>query len=238
PLPIVPPPLPVGPTTVAQQAVIADIGRPRTEHLQYAVDLHEAVPASIQTAAHDPLGAHALVCAFLLAEDATAREKQLEELGRATSDAVRQETIRIWPDVRDIPPHARIPLVDLALPALRRLSPTQFEQFRGAVNALIACDNETSLFEFMLQKIVMRHLDTRFYPERRPVTQFYDFRPLARDAGILLSATAYAGADAATQAHAAFAKGADSLGRIARRFAPWLPPAECGLARLAAALDR
>lgn len=238
PLPIVPPPLPIGPTTVAQQTIIADIGQPRTEHLQYAVDLHQAVPASIQTAVHDPLGAHTLVCAFLLADDATAREKQLEELGRATSDAVRQETIRIWPDVQGIPPHARIPLVDLSLPALRRLSPAQFEQFRGAVNALIASDNETSLFEFMLQKIVMRHLDTRFYPERRPVTQFYDFRPLARDAGILLSATAYAGTDEATQAHAAFAKGADSLGRIARVEIPWLPPTECDLTHLAAALDR
>jgi Zn-dependent protease with chaperone function len=239
PLPAVrPPPLPVAPATVAQQTIIADIGRPRTEHLQYAVDLHQAVPPSIQTAAHDPLGAHALVCAFLLAEDADARAKQLEELGRATSEAVRQETVRIWPAVQGIPPHARIPLVDLALPALRRLSPAQFEQFRSAVNALIASDNQTDLFEFMLQKIVMRHLDTRFYPERRPVTQFYDLRPLVRDAGILLSATAYAGTDDATQAHAAFAKGAESLGRIARAEIPWLPPSECDLTHLDAALDR
>jgi Zn-dependent protease with chaperone function len=233
-----PPPLPTAPATVAQSAIIADIGRPRTEHLQYAVDLHQAVPPAIQTAAHDPLGAHALVCAFLLAEDATTRARQLEELGRATSDAVRQETIRIWPDVQGIPPQARIPLVDLALPALRRLSPSQFEQFRAAVNTLVASDNATDLFEFMLQKIVMRHLDTRFYPERRPVTQFYDLRPLVRDAGILLSATAYAGADDATQAQAAFAKGAESLGRIARAEIPWLPPTECDLPHLGAALDR
>jgi Zn-dependent protease with chaperone function len=239
PLPTVrPPPLPGAATTVAQQTVIAAIGQPRTEHLQYAIDLHQAVAPSIQTAVHDPLGAHALVCAFLLSPDATVREKQLEELGRATADAVRQETIRIWPDVQGIPPHAGIPLVDLALPALRRLSPAQFEQFRTAVNALIAGDNETNLFEFMLQKIVMRHLDTRFYPDRRPVTQFYDLRPLARDAGILLSATAYAGADDAIQAQAAFAKGAESLGRIARVEIPWLPPTECALTHLDAALDR
>jgi hypothetical protein len=235
---ILPPPLPVAATAIAQQTIIADIGQPRTEHLQYAVDLYQAVPPSIQTAAHDPLGAHALVCAFLLAKDTGAREKQLEELGRATSEAVRQETDRIWPAIQDIPSHARIPLVDLALPSLRRLSPSQFEQFRSAVNALIASDNETDLFEFMLQKIVMRHLDTRFYPERRPVTQFYDLRPLARDAGILLSATAYAGADDATKAQAAFAKGAESLGRIARVEIPWLPPTECELPHLGAALDR
>ena len=235
---ILPPPLPGAVTTVAQQTVIAAIGQPRTEHLRYAVNLHQTVPPSIQTAVRDPLGAHALVCAFLLSPDAAVREKQLEELGRATADAVRQETIRISPEVQGIPPHARIPLVDLALPALRRLSPAQFEQFRTAVNALIASDNQTDLFEFMLQKIVMRHLDTRFYPERRPVTQFYDLRPLARDAGILLSATAYAGAADATQAQAAFAKGAESLGRIAHTEIPWLPPTECDLKHLDAALDR
>jgi Zn-dependent protease with chaperone function len=239
PLPTVrPPPLPTAPAIIAQQTIVADIGKPRTEHLQYAVDLHQAVPSSIQSATRDPLGAHALVCAFLLAEDSISRDKQLEELGRSTSEAVRDETRRSWPDVQGIPPQARIPLVDLALPALRRLSTPQFEQFRSAVNALIASDEQTDLFEFMLQKIVMRHLDTRFYPERRPVTQFYDLRPLVRDAGILLSATAYAGADDATQAQAAFAKGAESLGRIARTEIPWLPPTECDLKHLDAALDR
>lgn len=233
-----PPPLPAAPATVAQTTIIADIGQPRAEHLQYALDLHQAIPASIQAAVHDPLGAHALVCAFLLAEDTPAREKQLAELSRMTSDAVRQETVRIWPDLQGVPSQARIPIVDLTLPALRRLSPAQFEHFRSVVNALIASDNETSLFEFMLQKIVMRHLDTRFYPERRPVTQFYDLRPLAREAGILLSATAYAGTDDPGQARAAFTKAAESLGQIARSEIPWLPPTECELPHLDTALDR
>jgi hypothetical protein len=223
---------------VMQQAIIADIGKPRTEHLQYAVDLQQAVSPALQNAARDPLGAHALVCAFLLAPDQATREKQLEELGHATSDGVRQETIRIWPDVQGIPPQARMPLVDMALPALRRLSPEQFEQFRAAVKTLVASDSEIDLFEYMLQKIVMRHLETRFYPERRTVTQFYDLRPLAHDAGVLLSATAYAGQDDPAQARAAFAQGAESLGRMARCEIPWLPPAECDLTHLDTALER
>ncbi len=238
PLPITPPPLPAAALMVAQQDIVADMGRPRTEHLQYAVDLHQAVPAAIRAAANDPLGAHALICAFLLSEDADTREKQLADLGRATSAGVREETVRIWSEAKGVPSHARIPVVDLALPALRRLSTAQFEQFRAGVNGLIASDEKCDLFEFMLQKIVMRHLDTRFYPERRPVTQFYDLRPLARDAGILLSATAYAGADDPTHAQAAFAKGAESLGRIARVEIPWLPSTECDLTHLDSALDR
>jgi hypothetical protein len=219
-------------------AILADIGQPTTEHLRYAADLHQSLPPSLQAAAHDPLGASALVCAFLLGDEAAVRQKQLEELGCGTSEAMLQETLRIWPEIQGLPSQARIPLVDMALPALRRLSPQQFEQFRAAVNTLAASDSETDLFEYMLQKIVMRHLETRFFPKGRTVTQFYDLRPLARDCGVLLSATAYAGQGDPAQARAAFASGAESLGRIARCEIPWLPPDECDLSHLDAALQR
>lgn len=244
-----PPPLPVAPLMqvemariappiVTQKRIVADIGRPKTEHLQYAIGLHEAIPPSLQADTRDPLAAGALVCAFLLSPEQTTRQKELDDLAGATSEAMRQETARIWPAIQGIPPQARIPLIDLSLPALRRLSPPQFEQFRTAVNLLVASDSETDLFEFMLQKIVMRHLETHFFPGRKTATQFYDLRPLARDCGVLLSATAYAGHENATAAHAAFEQGAQLLGRIARCEIPWLPPSHCDLAQLEAALAR
>lgn len=238
-----PPPLPtvmagLAPSVIASQAIVADIGQPTTEHLRYAAELQASLPPSLRVAAHDPLGASALVCAFLLDRDPATREKQLEELGRATSEAMRQETLKIWPEVQGLPPQARMPLVDIALPALRRLSPPQFEQFRAAVKTLVASDSELDLFEYMLQKIVMRHLETRFFPKGRSVTQFYDLRPLAHDCGVLLSATAYAGHDDPAQARAAFAHGAETLGRIARTEIPWLPPDQCELSHLDSALER
>jgi hypothetical protein len=217
---------------------VADIGQPKAEHLHYAIDLHRTISPALQTAARDPLGAVSLVCAFLLSEDPAARQKQLDELSRATSGGMRDETTRIYPEVQDLPSPARIPLVDLALPALRQLSLPQFEQFRTAVKTLVESDAQTDLFEYMLQKIVMRHLETHFFPTGRSVIQFYDLRPLARDCGVLLSATAYAGQDDATQARAAFAQGAESLGRIARIEIPWLPPDQCDLAHLDPVLER
>ena len=252
PLPgVLPPPLPgvqpqplpiamagLAPAVIAQQAIVADIGQPTTEHLRYAAELQESFPPSLRTAAHDPLGASALVCAFLLDPDPALRDQQLEGLGRTTSKEMRQETHRIWPAVQGLPPQARMPLVDIALPALRRLSPPQFEQFRAAVKTLVASDSKIDLFEYMLQKIVMRHLETRFTPTGRSITQFYDLRPLARDGGVLLSATAHAGHDDPAQARAAFAQGAESLGRIARMEIPWLPPNECELPHLDVALER
>lgn len=223
---------------ISQHAVIANIGQATTHHLRYAVDFHQAIPPGLEVAARNPLGAGALVCAFLLASDPATRRKQLEDLAHAADGAIRDEIIRVWPDTQSMPPQARIPLVDLALPALRRLSRQQFEQFRAATDTLVASNKETNLFVYMLGKMVVRHLETYFFPEQKRVTQFYALRPLASDCGVLLSATAYAGQENVTKAYAAFGQGAESLSRAARSEIPWLPPDQCDLSQIDAALAR
>jgi hypothetical protein len=149
---------------------------------------------------------------------------------------MQNETMQLWPQIEGMPVQIKIPLVDLALPALHRLSPQQFEQFRAAITALAI--NQDDLFAYMLQKIVTRHLEAQFLPARKPLTQFYALRGLARDCGVLLSATAYAGQKDAGQARRAFDEGAQLLAPAAGCEIPWLPPDECGLSNLDSALER
>jgi len=223
---------------VAEHAVVANVGQATTQHLAYAADFRHAIPPAIEAAARDPLGASGLVCALLLASEPSVHEKQFEVLASVTSEAMLDETARTWPEVQVMPVQAKIPSLDLALPALRRLPPEQFQQFRAAIGTLAASNAKADLFAYMLQKIVARHLDTYFLPERRPVTQFYALHPLARDCGVLLSATAYAGQENATELSAAFAKGAEYLNQAARCEIPLLPPDECDLSDMDAALER
>ena len=103
---------------------------------------------------------------------------------------------------------------------------------------LVVSNTETDLFVYMLRKIVVRHLETHFFPQQRRVTQFYALRPLAPDCGVLLSATAYAGQENATEAYAAFAQGAEWLSHAARCEIPMLPPQQCDLSRVDVALGR
>jgi Zn-dependent protease with chaperone function len=223
---------------IAQHAVVANIGQASARHLHYAIDFQQAIPPELQATVRDPLGAGALVCAFLLANEPSTRQRQLEDLVRVSSAAVRDEIMRIWRETQSIPPQARIPLVDLAMPALRRLSPQQFEQFRTATETLVESNTETDLFVYMLRKIAVRHLERHFFPEQRRLTQFYALHPLASDCGVLLSATAYAGQENVTKAYAAFERGAQLLSRAARSEIPWLPPVQCDLPRVDAALAR
>jgi Zn-dependent protease with chaperone function/uncharacterized tellurite resistance protein B-like protein len=223
---------------VSAQALLPDVGRPTTSHLRYAADLRQSLPESLKSAARDPLGASVLIYALLLSNEPPVREKQLADLAVATSDPMVDETLTVWPEAQNVTVQTKIPLVDLALPALRQLSPAQFHEFRAAVRALVESDSQIDLFEYMLQKIVLRHLEPNFVHAPKPVTQYYDLKPLAADCGVLLSAMAYAGQEDSAQVEAAFARGTQLLNRIAKSEIPFLPKADCDLPRLDAALGR
>jgi Zn-dependent protease with chaperone function len=242
PEPSRPPPLPTpaaagfAPIGIASQAIMANIGEPTTEHLRYATDFPWTISPAVAAAAHDPIGASAIVYALLLANESETRQEQLDDLARVESETIREKTLQIWPEIQDLPAQARIPLVDLAVSALRQFSFPQFERFRMAVETLIT--RRDDLFAYMLQKIVTRHLETHFLPDRRAIVQFYDLHPLASDCGILLSATAYAGQNDATEAYKAFTRGAQWLGRIARAEISLLLPEQCTLPQLDPVLER
>lgn len=247
--PPLPPPLPGFPqfggagsgivgAVVAAQAVLPDAGKITTRHLEYAADLQRSLPKALESATRDPLGASTLIYALLLSNEPAAREKQIATLATETSDPTVDETLTVWPETQSVNVQSKIPLVDLALPALRQLSPAQFHEFRAAVRVLVESDEQIDLFEYMLQKIVLRHLEPNFLPAAKTVTQFYDLRPMVADCGVLLSAVAYAGQADSAQAKAAFAHGAEPLSRMAKSEVPFLPKVDCDLPRLDAALAR
>jgi Zn-dependent protease with chaperone function/uncharacterized tellurite resistance protein B-like protein len=228
----------LAPPIIAAQTVMANAGSPTPEHLRYAEGLRVSIPASLQAAAHEGLGASTLVYALLLSDDEPVRRKQLDELAAATSPAVSQETLRVLAEVQAVATHAKLPLVDLALPGLRHLSPSQFQQFRTAVQKLVESDGEIDLFEYVIQKVVLRHLEPYFTQARKPAIQYYALKPLLPDCAVLLSALAYLGQDEPGKVQFAFEQGAQPLSYAARVQLQLLPEAECELAQVDAALNR
>jgi len=228
----------LAPPIIAAQTVMAHTGNPTPAHLRYAEGLRVTIPASLQAAAHEGLGASTLVYALLLSDDETVRRKQLDELTATTSAAVCQETLRVLPDVQAIATHAKLPLVDLTIPGLRHLSPTQFQQFRATVQKLVESDGEIDLFEYVLQKVVLRHLEPHFLQARKPVIQYYSLKPLAGDCAVLLSALAYLGQDEPGKIEYAFQQGAQLLNYAAQLDHRLLPESECELEQVDAALNR
>jgi uncharacterized tellurite resistance protein B-like protein len=226
------------PPVIAAQTVMASTGSPTPAHLRYAEGLRVSIPASLQAAVREGLGASTLVYALLMSDDEATRGKQLDELAAATSAAVRQETLRVLPEVQAVATHAKLPLVDLAIPGLRHLSPVQFQQFRAAVQKLVESDGEIDLFEYVLQKVVLRHLEPFFLQARKPIIQYYALKPLAGDCAILLSALAHLGQDEPDKINFAFQQGAQLLTYAAQVELRLVTAAECDLEQVDAALNR
>jgi Zn-dependent protease with chaperone function len=227
-----------GGSAVRAGAVAGLAGTLTSDHLRFAEELSAEIPASLRTAARESLGAASLVYALLLSDDATLQSKQLGELASATSNASCQEALRVLDQVRQLPTHAKLPLLTLALPGLRQLSNAQYQEFSRAIAMLVESDGQIDLFEYMLQKFVTRHLEPQFAGARKPVIQYYALKPLAGDCATLISALAYVGQQASDQVQSAFQRGAENLNYAGQFELSLVPEAQCDLNQVDAALNR
>ena len=158
----------------------------------------------------------ALVFALLLSEDESVRESQLAVL---QADATLQKEIGDMFDRRSqLSSAQRISLVDLAIPVLRGLSPQQYSVFSGQVRQLIEADGQIHLFEYTLQKLLLRHLDAAFTKASPGRIQHRSLVPLLPDTGILLSAIANADDGDSAALDSAFQAGVARLGKSASAF--------------------
>jgi uncharacterized tellurite resistance protein B-like protein len=169
------------------------------------------LPEDIHAAAKEPFGAAALVFALLLDAQPEVQQRQLEALARNAGRPMAEEARRLWATVQSLPSTYKLPLVDLASPALRELSPEQYQNFARSLQELIQADQRVDLFEFALEKVVRRHLEPHFGPPRRRVVQYYTHKGLAAEIGLLLSALAHVGQREEKAIHQAFQNGVAPL---------------------------
>jgi Zn-dependent protease with chaperone function len=229
---------PAQPATIAPKRLtdvamlVATIGEPGPAHLQYASGLLAYLPASVREALGTAPGAQAVMLGLLLGEEATARGRQLRALEALGLAELARKSEVLAPLVRSLDRAYRLPLVALALPALRELDEAGRAAFLGAMRATIEADARLTLSEFVLDTILDWNLGPR--SRRAGRVAFGDRKALAGDVALVLSLLAHAGGDAA-KAPEAFAKGAQAAGMAGLE----LTPADAlKLGRVTEALER
>lgn len=222
---------------IQADSVMPNLGNPSPLHLRYAVEFRESLPDSVRRAAGDPSAACALLYALLLSDDEPQRAAQLQELAARAGSQLHEKIIALWPELGGIAQRARLPLVNLALPALRQLRPDEFIKFSETLHWLIESDDQIVLFEFVLQKIIRRQIEPHFTRARPAATQYYTIKPLAPDCAVVLSALAHSGQTDMGEVVRAFQAGAPYV-RAAGVDLTLLSRDECGLVEINAALDR
>ena len=218
-------------------AVVSGAGNLTVEHLRAASAIRLGLPENISRAVHEPAGAMAVIYTLLLACDETTQCAQLEILRTKANENVCKKTLDLLAETKTIGDHVKLPVIDLALPALRHLGHQHYEEFARTVQELIEADRAIDLFEYTLQKILFRHLRPYYEKVRPPAVDYATLHSVLTECAILLSALAQMDEDNPAQARAAFRNGvklldvpADELHLLSRE--------ACNLPQVDVALDR
>lgn len=224
-----PPPLPA-----SMAAVSALDGMGGSERIDQGTGV--AVMAGLDSDAVDAIRtrdqAKGLLFGLLLAQDDELRGGELRWLREHDGDNEAELALHWRERLADARAVEKIAYIDLALPALRRMGAQERRGFLEATGWLIASDQQVDLFEFMLRKVLARHLAQSPPPLRRPLKSIAAFEVEVRLLASTFAHLSEGGADEAFEA-AADAYREQTGCRLAL-----LPEGECSLSAIDRALDR
>ena len=187
-------------TAVATGAAMADvanaidqIGNPKPETINHARALIAGMPVIVKEAAREPYGARAVMYSLVLDKGQEVRDRQLTHLQTYANPDVLVLTRKLLPTMDGLDIKYRLPLIDIAIPALKQLSLDQYQAFRDNLVALIEMDSRVDLLEWSLQKILFNHLDGQFFKLTNTKTGYSPIGQLKQEVELILSVLAYAG---------------------------------------------
>ena len=215
------PAIPAEPTPAS-----AKVGAVSAEQVGYAVSLLGAIPEGVRKAVRSPRPAQLMMFAM-------AMVSHPQELAPDTIT-----TLRLAPRELDLLAHMReqvntlgtrlrLPLIDLALPALKQLDQAQRDHFVQQMEALVMADQKLTLFEYVLTRILADHL--RAKAERHLRVRFRRYSQVENDIQLVFSVLVHASGSRDEEAASLFGRMTAVLLPKGRTL---LPLSHCGMNRL------
>ena len=180
---------------VSAETALSGLGSEEHCRLEVGRHLREGILPRWVKASENRDEAKALVFSMLLSADEELQRMGMDGLRQAMGSEVAELAGEWRVDLAALHSTDRIVLIDLCLPALRHMSPPEYERFMETTRWLISTDGKVDLFEFMLQHALARNLASHF--ERsgfRPI-RHRRMSDLAAEADILLTVTARTGCE-------------------------------------------
>lgn len=170
---------------------LALVGAVDAGKVEFAARLMQALPPPLHEALKSAQTAGAVIVALLLAEPEAARAQQLAAIPDRSLAEKAASTAFL---VRGLGAQFHLPVIDLALPAIKSLSEEKKKQFLAALEAVVNADRRVSLHELVVLALVRDQL----LPPRA-VAGNRRLADLQADAATVLSLVAHAGTRADAQ---------------------------------------
>jgi len=172
------------PTNTLMPTAIDSIGQPIAEHLISAKEQIATIPAQLISAAHEPFSARSLIYCLLLSKQKSRHWKTLKACAHPVEFAQTQQLIDHITGLED---RLHLPLIDIAIPALKQQSASQYRVFKKAMIALIKMDGELSLYEWSIYRLIVHCL------EPQSQTGNVSIKDTQQECALILSLVAHSG---------------------------------------------
>jgi Zn-dependent protease with chaperone function len=224
-------PLPAAQSTVpaAPEAVTASVGAATDAAQQRAGAILAQIPEDVLARVHSPETVLPLVFGLLMSEQEQVRVNQHAALvarhGQAVADAAWQEGGALTA----LHPMLRLPLAELAFPALRHRPRAEQDAIIGSIHALIQADGRISVSEYCLSRLLHEEMYEAEHRSPSWGKRRYSLSASRGAAATLLATLAHAGNEHPGAAEQAFQAGVARL--FPQQQLPYAPPA-AGVAAL------
>ncbi|MDJ0653421.1 MAG: M48 family metallopeptidase [Xanthomonadales bacterium] len=194
------------------QELMEDVGNPSWDHVVYAEKLIDDLPDPLLLKVRSLRSAIDVVLALLMDREPAVRARQLEIIESEMGRNHRSRVEGCLPEVDQLNPLHRLPLVELAFPAIKRRPRQALEIYMAVIGKLIRADGEVTVFEFALSQVITHYLSEYMSPATAASrANELDLKDARDEIKALLAVLADVGHQNKEQARRAFQAGFGSL---------------------------
>jgi len=197
-----------------------NIGDVTKEQVDAAHAWHKQLPGAVLAHAENPYGAQALILALLLDGNAGIKKQQYDVLNKVVGELHTKNVKQVQQDVAELARSQTLSLIDLTLPTLREMTVEQYQRFKLCLQQLIKADKKVDLREWVIQRVVLQHMDEQYGFRKRPVAKYFVLGSAKYASELMLSLLAYLEHKDPQQAQQAFDIARSSVGAGALSLLP------------------
>jgi Zn-dependent protease with chaperone function len=193
--------------SLTPREVVVQVAKPGSDDYRTAGAIHATIPEKLHGLAYMGTRCQQVVFALAIDTDAAMRDKQLGLLEKRFDANVRKGVEEILAETDTLHPMQRLPLAQLAFPALRHQPRPQLQTFLIGLNELIQADGEVRLEEYCLAKLVGVQVMDALDPSRARPTGSTKLSSCTSEVADALAIVAEYGADNEADAERAYLVG-------------------------------
>jgi hypothetical protein len=172
----------------------------------------------------------AVAYSLLLSDEPSVQQVQLAYIKQAGIAGLALQVLQLQPVLTALDEALKLPVVALAMPALKCLSPEQYKIFKRTLLLLIRADKQMDLFEWCVYQLLRHYLDGEFGIASQGQRSYKKLQQVQRECQQVLSVLARSGSDST----AGFKRGMQVLGLPEL---PLLGEQDCGLDEFSRAVN-